>query len=738
MSAKQSDRTTEVFGGSVSPSGGSLLEPGTILNGRYRIERELGRGGIGVVYLARDQRLHNLPVVVKLLLERLGDDEDRAWFEKKFKDEIRALAQIDHPGVVRALDVGELADGRSYLVMQHVSGVDLRSLIQPSGMDLGRVANLIRQIGHALSAAHQNGVLHRDLKPENIMLQTVNSEGFVKLIDFGMATVLDSPGNLKTTIVAGTICYMAPEQMEGRPSVSSDIFGMGVIAYEMVTGCLPFVPRTPYELVKIQRAGVRIKPRDVRPALSELAQAVILRALEFDPRRRFASAAQFGDKLADALSSAVISSAPDEPGIDLESYQSGVQLAHVLLAEVDGYSRMTVEEQTRSLEELQAVVRRTVEFQQANAANQLISQAATRGMALVFFGADPVVAVRCAVEIADALRGSDQLRVRIGMHTGPVKVIPDINGRPNVSGDGVDTADRVMSSGQAGQILMSRSVADVLRHLNDWSSNLRDLGDRQIGGQERVRVFRLTNVEGGTSDSNARAGKLRRFSRIAVAAFVCLLIAVSLIVILPRQSSLAPAPVKEERKLSYVLIALKDPKRYPGSKPAPAPDGMIFETGDLVKLNVTGAQDGQLYIINEGPVQKNGLPQIKMLFPRMTSNGGSAEVKANQPIQIPSVAENPDEAWFEFDKFDGKERLWLIWSANIIAEFEAVKIRANPEERGVISDPFEVAAIAEYLASHSKNSAEIQVNEATVETTISTTTDVAVGVVKLEHRRTKR
>jgi len=736
MSVKRSDHTTDVFSGGAAGAGRrSLLEPGTILNKRYRIERELGRGGIGVVYLARDRRLHNLPVVVKLLLERLGDSEDRAWFEKKFKDEIRALAQIDHPGVVRALDVGELEDGSSYLVMQHVSGADLRSLIQPAGMDLTRAAALIRQIGHALSAAHQKGVLHRDLKPENIMLQTVNSEEFVKLIDFGMATVLDSPGSVKTTIVAGTIYYMAPEQMQGRPSTSSDIFGMGVIAYEMVTGCLPFIPRTPYELVEIQRAGVKIKPREVRPDMSESAQAMILRALEFDPGKRYQSAAQFGDKLATALTSDV----QLESGIDPEYHQTGVQLAHVLLAEVDGYSRMSVEDQTRSLKELQATVRRTTEFQHANATNQLISQAATRGMALVFFGPDPVVAVRCAVEIADALRTSGYLRVRIGMHTGPVKVIPDINDRPSVSGDGVNTADRVMSCGEAGQILMSRSVADVLRHLNDWSVNLKDLGERMVDGQERVRVFSLRNVEEGFSDSSAAvSGKSGRLTKVVVGGLVGMLIVGVLVVIFSLRTSSAPQ-VKSERELRYAVTAQKDPRRYPGSRPTPASDEMIFEAGDRIKLNVTGSQHGQLYIINEGPVGTNGLPQIIFLFPNTTSNNGSGELKADQPIQIPAATDDPDQDWLVFDnKGDGTERLWLVWSVKTIAELEALKGKANPRERGLISEPFKVKSVIEYLAAHSPIDTDSKINEANGETTISTPADVAVGVVTLERRRRKR
>src|SRR5262249_60220547 len=143
-------------------TGSCAISTGTMLGERYLIERKIGRGGVGIVFLARDKRLHDAPVVIKLLAEGLLDLENRAWFEKKFRQEVYALARIDHPGVVRALDVGELPDGRAYLVMQYVSGMSLRSVIQPQrrpqgpqGMELQRAADLLRQMGQALSAAHQ-------------------------------------------------------------------------------------------------------------------------------------------------------------------------------------------------------------------------------------------------------------------------------------------------------------------------------------------------------------------------------------------------------------------------------------------------------------------------------------------------------------------------------------------------------------------------------------------------------
>jgi serine/threonine protein kinase/Tfp pilus assembly protein PilF len=281
------------------------LVHGLMVDGRYLIEKELNRGGFCVVYLARDRKLHDTPVVIKVLQEHVMEYEgdSRAWLVHRFKEEVQALARIDHPGVVRALDIGLLPDGRTFLVMQHVAGTSLRSAIPTHGMDLRRAARLIQQIGRALEAAHKQGVIHRDIKPENIMLQRVGDEEFAKLIDFGIATVLDAPmrSSIKSTRVAGTIDYMAPEQFEGRPTVASDIYALGVISYEMVTGRRPFNPDHPHQLRDLQQAGVRIKPCDLRPGLPKAAQAVILRALSFASQARYASAQDFCQALNLAL-----------------------------------------------------------------------------------------------------------------------------------------------------------------------------------------------------------------------------------------------------------------------------------------------------------------------------------------------------------------------------------------------------------------------------------------------------
>lgn len=278
---------------------------GTILEGRYRIDRELGQGGIGVVYLAFDQRLHNKPVVVKVLLEKTQTHE---WLVQKFLQEKEALARVDHPGVVGILDDGELPNGQPYIVMQYVDGVSLREAIksEDEGIDLHRAASILKQAGSALSAVHEKKIYHRDLKPENIMLQRLTrGEEQVKILDFGIAKVRESliaPSTVTGAMSAGTIVYMSPEQLRGdKVTAASDIYSLGLIAYEMITGRRPFKPDTVAQLSDMQRAGVRVNPIDLRPRLPEAAQSVILKALAFDPLARYQNAAEFGNEFARAL-----------------------------------------------------------------------------------------------------------------------------------------------------------------------------------------------------------------------------------------------------------------------------------------------------------------------------------------------------------------------------------------------------------------------------------------------------
>jgi tRNA A-37 threonylcarbamoyl transferase component Bud32 len=273
---------------------------GTLLKDRYLLIRQLNQGGFGTVHLAQDQQMHGRSVVVKIQINQRVDDP---WFERKFNEEVRALSMIDHPGVVVAIDSGRTPDGLPFLVMQYVDGVTLRAVMSPEGMPLDRAAAILKQMGDALAAAHEKGIWHRDLKPENLMLQNLPTAGErVRLIDFGIATVADLKNKYQTTTrVAGSFLYMAPEQALGQASAATDIYAMGLIAYEMLTGRRPFIAENSMQLAALQREGVRVRPSDLRPAVPGSVERLILRSLEYEPSKRPADARAFGAQLHDSL-----------------------------------------------------------------------------------------------------------------------------------------------------------------------------------------------------------------------------------------------------------------------------------------------------------------------------------------------------------------------------------------------------------------------------------------------------
>jgi tRNA A-37 threonylcarbamoyl transferase component Bud32 len=273
-----------------------------VLQGRYKIERLLGRGGMSAVYLARDLQLAGRTVVVKFLHSWA---RQHAWLEKRFRQEMDALARIDHQAVVGVLDIGETPDGLPYLVIEFIDGITLRVAIQQGPLALARAARILREAGSAVSAAHANGVLHRDVKPENIMLQRPDTpEEHVRLIDFGIARVEETAGSqlaTQMTQFAGTTPYMAPEQLRGKPVPASDTYALAVVACEMLTGQRPFTAATPVDLYDQQRAGPSLAMLHARKDIPEEAVRAIARQLSFNPGDRSVSVRDATEQIAAAL-----------------------------------------------------------------------------------------------------------------------------------------------------------------------------------------------------------------------------------------------------------------------------------------------------------------------------------------------------------------------------------------------------------------------------------------------------
>jgi serine/threonine protein kinase len=739
---------------------------GVKLGGRYLIERELGRGGMGAVYLARDKpELHSRPVVVKVLHE---DALKHEWVIAKFQQEIESLTRLDDPGVVGIFDAGALADGTPYLVMQYVEGKTLREAIQAEGMDLRMISDIMRQVGRSIATAHEVGILHRDLKPENIMLRTTRSdERQVKIIDFGIAKVKNpiSGSSPLTGHPVGTIGYMSPEQLSAEPlTAASDIYSLGVIGYEMITGRRPFTPASMFQLLEMQRAGVRDKPCDLRPDLPRAAQQVLLKALSFDPLARPQDARKFSQDLAAALTSEhdiSEDSTGELPRIakeaDLDestrisqrpdlnrSAKPALEIAHVLFMDIVGYSSLLIDEQTERLQELQGIVRNTREFQNVQLTGQLLRLWTGDGMALSFFG-DPEAPVRCAVEIGSALSTHPHLNLRMGIHSGLVYRIADINENRNIAGGGINGAQRVMDCGDAGHILLSKRVADDIGQLSRWANQLHDLGEATVKHGQRVHIYNLFNEEIGNPEtpSKLRLDKrgwkgMRRAPIAAIFAVMAILIpALALVWFLKTRSRttgppatnpiVVPANPPVVHTFSYSMVVQKYRNGKPYQKPFIIPGEINFEPDDRIQISFESTQDGYLYLVNLGP--KAGT-SASILYP---DSGKSAFVPANQSIRVPAPSKNPEEDWIRFDKDIGTEQLWMIWSVKGVPILEAAKKWSNAKDLGEVKDSAQNAQIRDFLRPYEQSLPEGKRNREGTKTTISSKDDVVVYRMLLQH-----
>jgi len=284
---------------SSDPIGGGRFVPGVIVADRYRIVALLGRGGMGEVYRAEDLRLSQV-LAIKFLPEALSKDEAAL---ARFHSEVRVARQVSHPNVCRVFDIGE-ADGVPFLTMEYVDGEDLASLIRRIGrLPQDKAIEVSRQVCAGLAAAHERGVVHRDLKPANVML---DGAGKARITDFGLAGLAANIHGAE--VRAGTPAYMAPEQLAGKEvTVKSDIYSLGLVMYEMLTGKRAYEAPTLAELLKSREEGTITNPSTLVKDLDPLIERVILRCLEKDPARRPSSALQVaaalpgGDPLAAAL-----------------------------------------------------------------------------------------------------------------------------------------------------------------------------------------------------------------------------------------------------------------------------------------------------------------------------------------------------------------------------------------------------------------------------------------------------
>src|SRR3954465_4344487 len=255
---------------------------GSVFDGRYRIERKLGAGGMGAVYLAEDQGLGRR-VAIKILNDRHAADDS---FIERFRREAKNAAGLSHPNIVSIYDRGE-AEGTYYIAMEYLDGRSLKELIVGRGpAPIKTAIDYARQTLAAVGFAHRQGIVHRDIKPHNVI---VNPEGRLKVTDFGIARSGASQMTEAGSII-GTAQYLSPEQARGaHVDQRSDIYSVGVVLYEMLTGEVPFGGDTPVEIAMKHLSNVPSAPSDLNPTVPHDLDAIVLRALAKDPGGRYAN-----------------------------------------------------------------------------------------------------------------------------------------------------------------------------------------------------------------------------------------------------------------------------------------------------------------------------------------------------------------------------------------------------------------------------------------------------------------
>ena len=269
----------------------SELAEGAILRGKYQIITRIGEGGMGVVYKARHIRFDEI-CALKLVSTHLAADEE---FLKRFHSEAVLMRRLEHPHALRVHDIDETEDGRPFIVMEYFAGRSLDKLVREDGpLPVERACRIVAQAASALDAAHRLGIVHRDIKPSNILVAALpDGTETAKVFDFGIAKVRDTSelhhgvSITRTGFLVGTPAYMSPEQAQGlrgdKLDGRSDLYSLGIVLFEILTGQLPFQDETPASALIAHLQTPPPNPRELRGDIPEPLAAIILRALEKDP-----------------------------------------------------------------------------------------------------------------------------------------------------------------------------------------------------------------------------------------------------------------------------------------------------------------------------------------------------------------------------------------------------------------------------------------------------------------------
>ncbi len=406
---------------------------------------------------------------------------------------------------------------------------------------------------------------------------------------------------------------------------------------------------------------------------------------------------------------------------------SGLEMAHILFVDLVGYSTLPMDLQRAYLNDLQEIVRGSAAFQAAERAQELLRLPTGDGMALVFFR-DPVAPAQCATEVAAVLKDRPHLKLRMGVHTGPVYRVADINTNLNAAGGGMNLAQRVMDCGDAGHILVSRSVAEVLGQLSQWTGRLQDLGEHAVKHGVKVHLYNL--VSGGVGNCEwpqrlrppARSGLRRALVAGALAA-----VALAGVGVWRWPRTPAPAPASEHA-LNYFVSVQKFRDGKPFQQPFRLAGEINFEKDYRIAVHLSSPRAGHLYILNEGTLTAAGVSSLNVLYPYPKPDSVSV-LPAGREVRI------PEQDWFFFDEQGGTEKLYLVWAARPVAELEEVKGLQSAMQHGVVvlQEPARVRPLLDLFARHRVPASQVQKDEESRQTAIRGRGEMLVHLLRLEH-----
>src|SRR5215204_6517967 len=269
----------------------NMINTEVLVEERYEISHLLGAGGMGRVFLARD-RLLSREVALKVLDDRHAENPD---FVERFRREAEAAASLSHPHIVTVYDAGE-DDDTPYIAMEHVPGGTLKNKLQERGALPPRVAiGITLEVANALATAHEKGIVHRDIKPENVL---VTDQGHAKVGDFGIARAATATAITETDLILGSVRYLSPEQAKGeKVGPPSDLYSLGVVLYEMLTGRVPFDEENPIATAMKHVTEEPASPRELDPTIPRALEAITLKLLKKDPEQRYQSAKELAEDL---------------------------------------------------------------------------------------------------------------------------------------------------------------------------------------------------------------------------------------------------------------------------------------------------------------------------------------------------------------------------------------------------------------------------------------------------------